>query len=152
VASAHQHDPASCEVSRYVLHPQFPITSDAGEQYLIDFAVMRFDAEPYRQMVSEWHDRQYPYSDGNWIGDPYPSERDKRCSLNLKVAIELDSYTHHVEGLSPADFEYLKRRERCLQHDGWTVLPFCGREVNRDPMKRVGEVRRYMMRNKASRT
>lgn len=152
LSSAYRHDPASCEIFRYVLYPQFPIKPDAGEQYLIDFAVLRFDADRYRQMVTEWHERQDPYSDGNWIADPYPGERDERCSLNLKVAIELDSYTHHVEGLSPADFEYQKRRERCLQHGGWTVFRFCGREVNREPMKCVDEVRRYLMRNKASRT
>lgn len=127
-----------------LLYPQFPIASPNGEEYLLDFAIMRFDAEAYRRLVQEWRDRQDPYSDGNWIGDPYPEKRCKKCNINIKVAIECDSYKYHVEKPSPAEFEYQKRRERFLQSDGWTVFPFCGREINRDPLKCVKEVQTYL--------
>jgi len=141
-------DPAAYELSHYVLYPQFPITSDLGKAYLIDFAVLRFDADRYRQLVQEWRDRQDPYSDGNWISDPFPQERDDECNSNMKIAIELDSYKYHVEQMTPADFEYQKQRERFFRRDGWMVFSFCGREVNRDPMKCVHEVWRYLSMNK----
>lgn len=141
-------NPTLYELSRYVLYPQFPITSGSGERYLIDFAVLRFNADRYRQLLLDWHSRQDLYSDGNYIGDPYPEDRDEECNLNVKIAIELDSYKYHVDQLSPEGFEYQKRRERFLQHDGWTVFSFCGREVNRDPMKCVQEVQQYLCKNK----
>ena len=88
------------------------------------------------------------YSDGNWIADPYPKESDDRCNVNLKVAIELDSYKYHVEELSKSAFEYQKQRERYLQQDQWTMFAFCGSEVFRDPLKCVAEVRRYLASQK----
>jgi Protein of unknown function (DUF559) len=138
------HDPNDHELGRHLLYPQFPVRSDDGEEYLIDFAVLRFDADAFRMLVREWSARQDPYSDGNWIADPYPDERDRKCNENIKLAIECDSYKYHVDGLSPSEFEYQKRRERFLQKDGWTVLGFSGREISRDPKKCVDEVHRYL--------
>jgi hypothetical protein len=139
-------EPLHYELSRHVLYPQFPLISPAGEEYLLDFAVMRFDAQAYRRLVREWEDRQDPDSDGNWIADPYPKARGEKCNLNLKIAIECDSYRHHGQQLSPAEFEYHKRRDRFLQVDGWTVLPFSGPEITRDPLKCVREVQSYLRR------
>jgi very-short-patch-repair endonuclease len=70
--------------------------------------------------------------------------------MNVKIAIELDSYTHHIQQLSAADFEYQTRCARFLQNAGWKVFPFCGREVNRGPMRCVEEVRRYLLTNKTA--
>lgn len=137
-------DPNDYELNRHLLYPQFPVCSNDREEYLIDFAVMQFDAGVYRKLVREWSARQDPYSDGNWIGDPYPDARDEECNKNIKLAIECDSYKHHVEGLSVAEFDYQKRRERFLQRDGWTVLAFSGRELSRNPMNCVDEVHRFL--------
>jgi hypothetical protein len=139
-------DPGDHNLGRYRLYPQFPIRSDAGEEYLVDFAIMKFDAAAFRRLVGEWSARQDPNADGNWIMDPYPDERGHKCNENVKLAIECDSYKYHVEELSQSDFEYQKRRERFIQKDGWTVLAFCGREISRDPMKCVDEVHRYLRR------
>lgn len=85
-----------------------------------------------------------------WVADLYPGVRDDRCNMNVKIAIELDSHTHHIQQLSAADFEYQTRCARFLQNAGWKVVPFCGREVNRDPMRCVEEVRRYLLTNKTA--
>jgi hypothetical protein len=149
--SVNEIDPIAHGLAQHVLFPQFPVISDPGERYLIDFAVFKFDGDRYRQLVLEWRERQDPYSDGNWVMDWYPEERDEECNSNLKIAIELDSYKHHVERLSPAAFEYQKRRERFLQREEWTVFSFSGREVNRDPMRCVQEIRSYIIKNRLGR-
>lgn len=137
-------DPNDHELWRHRLYPQFPLKSPEGEDYLIDFAVMKFDDVCFRRLVCEWNDRQDPYSDGNWIGDPYPDKRDEACNHNIKLAIECDSYKFHIEGMSPADFEYQTRRDRFLQKEGWTVLRFSGREISRNPMNVVDEVHKVL--------
>jgi hypothetical protein len=53
-------DPRDHELGRHLLYPQFPVRSDNGEEYLIDFAVMKFDAATFRRLVREWSARQDP--------------------------------------------------------------------------------------------
>lgn len=132
------------ELERFILRPQFPVFSENGEEYLIDFAVRRFDGVAYQKAVHAWEARQDPYSDGNWIGDPFPRESDDAFNLNLKIAIECDSYRYHVQNLEPSQFDYQKRRERCIQQQEWMVFAFSGSEITRDAFRCINEVKNHL--------
>ena len=59
------------------------------------------------------------------------------------IAVELDGHDFHER--TPEQVERRNARDRDLQHDGWKIFHFSGREVKLQPLKCVAEVYGYAL-------
>lgn len=105
---------------KYLLYPQREIqTGDNQKKYRVDFAIFQ----------------QRDIADS-------PIHENFSWGKNLKIAIELDSFTFHEK--TPGQFEYEKKRDRALQEQGWRIFRFSGSEVLRDPGNCIVEIDNFL--------
>jgi hypothetical protein len=103
---------------QYDLIPQYQIKEQNKILYRLDFVIFQV------------YDLTKAYMGGR---DEFDNE-----GKNLKIAIELDSFTYHER--DSKQFEYEKKRDRYLHLKKWKVFRFSGAEIMRNPSACVVEI------------
>lgn len=58
----------------------------------------------------------------------------------LKIDVEVDGATHKSEKVKKID----KRRDKYSKNEGWTVIRFEAKEVKKDVLKCINELKKYL--------